>query len=422
MAVENVDGIRAWTKKVSFLVLMLITVIDYVGIGFVYPIFSHMLFKKDGSFLPATASDMERGFYLGLLLSLLSLAQFFCGPLLGKLSDRIGRRKVLLVSLMIGTAGYLISLWGILQVSITLLLLSRLVIGASAGNAAVIQASIADISRPEEKSKSFGLYNMSLGIGLALGPFLGGVLSNPNLFHEKALTLPFWVGTLSCLTSLILVALFFPETRVAKPDEGPTSIMSGIYDLKKIFQMKGIRILMLSIFFFVFGWSYYFEFISVYLINQFDFHAEHIGYFYGYSAAWYALSTGVLIFPAIRRFRSEKVLFYSLALTGGYIFLFLTINNSALLWLYLPILIYLVSLVFPTATAMVSNWASPEKQGEALGIFQSVQSLGWCVAPMLSGSLIGVHHNMPILIGGSLILMAGLIYGYTHRRNLFWNE
>ncbi len=422
MSIESVDQIKAWRKKVSFMVLMLITTIDYVGIGFVYPIFSHQLFQRNGALLPSSASDMERGFYLGLLLSLLSLAQFFCGPLMGKLSDRVGRRKVLLGSLLVGSVGYLISLWGIVQMSMSLLLLSRLVIGASAGNAAVIQASIADISTPEEKSKSFGLYNMSLGIGLALGPFLGGVLSNPNLFHEKALTLPFWVGSFACLTSLLLALFFFPETRQEKSEEGPTSILSGIYDLKKIFQMKGIRILMLSIFFFVFGWSYYFEFISVYLINQFDFHAEHIGYFYGYSAIWYALSTGVLILPALRRFRSEKVLFYSLALTGGYIFLFLAINNSVFLWLYLPVLIYLVSLVFPTSTAMVSNWASPERQGEALGIFQSVQSLGWCVAPLLSGSLIGVHHNMPILIGGSLILMAGLIYGYTHRRNLFWNE
>ncbi len=420
MSVENSGEIKAWRKKVSFLVLMLITVIDYIGIGFVYPIFSHMLFQKEAGLLPSSASDVERGFYLGLLLSLLSLAQFLCGPLLGKMSDRVGRRKVLLVSLLIGTGGYLISLWGILQMNIYLLLLSRLVIGASAGNTAVIQASIADVSLPEEKSKSFGLYNMSLGIGLALGPCLGGVLSNPNLFHEKALTLPFWVGTLSCFTSLLLIALFFPETRVAQSQqEGRPSLLSGIYDLKKIFEMKGIRILMLSIFFFVFGWSYYFEFISVYLINQFDFHAEHIGYFYGYSAAWYALSTGILILPALRKFRSEKVLFYSLALSGGYIFVFLAIENSAFLWLYLPILIYLVSFVFPTATAMVSNWASPERQGEALGIFQSVQSLGWCVAPLLSGSLIGIHHNMPILIGGSLILMAGLIYGYTHRRNLF---
>lgn len=414
---DSAAELKMWRKKVSFFVLMLITMIDYIGIGFVYPIFSHLLFRPNSPLLSPDASDMQKGFYLGLLLSLLSLAQFFFGPLLGKISDRIGRKKVLLASLSIGTAGYLLSLLGILAMSIQLLLLSRVAIGASAGNTAVVQAAIADLSSPEEKAKSFGLYNMSLGIGLALGPFLGGVFSNPNFFHESAATLPFWIGTISCLISFLLIAIFFPETHHTPSEEKP-SLLSGIYDLKKVFQMKGIRILMLSIFFFVFGWSYYFEFVSVYLINQFDFHAEDIGYFYGYSAAWYAFSTGVLILPALRKFRSEKILFYSLALAGGYIFLFLAIENSAFLWLYLPILIYLVSLVFPTATAMVSNWASPERQGEALGIFQSVQSLGWAIAPLLSGSLIGIYHKMPVLMGGALVLTAGLIYGYFHRKEL----
>ncbi len=411
-------ALKAWRKKVSFFILMLITMIDYIGIGFVYPIFSHLLFRSNSPLLSPGASDMQKGFYLGLLLSLLSLAQFFFGPLLGKMSDRIGRKKVLLASLSIGAGGYFLSLLGILGMNIQLLLLSRIVIGASAGNTAVIQASIADLSSAEEKSKSFGLYNMSLGIGLALGPFLGGVFSNPDLFHEKAATLPFWIGTLSCIASFFLIALFFPETNRSEAQERP-GFLSGIYDLKKVFQMKGIRALMLSIFFFVFGWSYYFEFVSIYLINRFDFHASDIGYFYGYSAAWYAFSTGFLIVPALKRFRSEQVLFYSLAFAGVYIFLFLMIENAALLWVYLPVLIYLVSLVFPTATAMVSNWASPERQGEALGIFQSVQSLGWTVAPLISGCFIGIYHKMPVLMGGAMILVAGMIYGYFHKQKLF---
>lgn len=409
---------KAWRKKTSLFILMLITMIDYIGIGFVYPIFSHLLFRPNSPLLSTDASDIQRGFYLGLLLSLLSFAQFFFGPLLGKISDRIGRKKVLLASLSIGTAGYLISLLGILGMSIHLLLFSRIVIGASTGNTAVVQAAIADISSPTEKSKFFGLYNMSLGIGLALGPFLGGIFSNPNFFHESAATLPFWIGTFSCIVSFLLIAVFFPETHKSSTQERP-GFLSAIHDLKKVFEMKGIRILMLSIFFFVFGWSYYFEFVSVYLINHFDFHTEEIGYFYGYSAAWYAFSTGFLIFPALRRFRSEQVLFYSLALAGVYIFVFLMIENSAYLWLYLPILIYLVSLVFPTATAMVSNWASSERQGEVLGIFQSVQSLGWTIAPLLSGSLIGFYHKMPILMGGGMILAAGLLYGYFHKKELF---
>jgi len=414
---DGAANLAAWRKKVSFFILMLITVIDYVGIGFVYPIFSHLLFQPDSPLLSPEASDVQKGFFLGLLLSLLSFAQFVFGPFLGKMSDRIGRKKVLLASLSIGTAGYLLSLLGILAMNIYLLLFSRIAIGASAGNTAVVQASIADLSTPEEKSKSFGLYNMSLGIGLALGPFLGGVLSNPQFFHESAATLPFWIGTISCVISFLLIAIFFPETH-QNLSQAQAPILSGIYDLKKILQMKGVRALFLSIFLFVFGWSYYFEFISVYLINQFDFHVEHIGYFYGYSAAWYAVSTGFLIVPALKKFQSQKVLFYSLALAGGYIFLFLAIENSTFLWLYLPILIYLVSLVFPTATAMVSNWSSPERQGETLGLFQSVQSLGWAIAPLLSGSLIGVYHKMPVLMGGALVLAAGLIYGCFHRNDL----
>lgn len=401
--------LSSWCKKkVSLYVLLFVAFIDYLGIGLVYPLFSYLMLNKEAAFLPEETSDVVRGMSLGILISLYSIGQFFSGPILGKLSDKIGRKKVLTGCLSLCVVGYLVSIIGIEWMSLPILLLSRFIIGTASGSAAVVQASIADVSTQENKSQHYALYGMFLGIGFSVGPYLGGILSNPSFF--QGYSLPFWTGGLLCLINLLLVMACYQETHF-NLNEQKIKLLDGLTQIKKISQMKEIRLILLTIFIYIFGWSFYFEFIPLYLMNQFNYNATSIGNFYAFSTGCYALFSGVLIMPLLKRFKLDLILFCSLLFLGMIVFAFLFIQNPVYLLAYLPIQAYIAALILPASTSLVSNSVDQESQGEALGIFQSVQSMAWALAPLLSGSLLCIHPFMPIFVGGTSITIASLIFG-----------
>lgn len=395
-------------KQLSLFVLLLVALIDYLGIGLVYPLFSYLMLNEDAGLLPIGTSQAVRGLSLGILISFYSISQLFSGPILGTLSDKIGRKKVLVYSLAACIFGYAASIVGIEMMSLPILLFSRLIIGAAAGSTAVVQAAIADVSTSENKSKHYALYSMFLGIGFTIGPFLGGVFANPSYF--QGFSLPFWIGGALSVANLLLVVWFFQETHF-NLSKLKTNFLEGLLQIKKVFAMKELHMLFLAAFIFIFGWSFYIEFIPLYLMGKFHFDVSQIGYFYAYSTGWCALSAGVLIMPLLKRFKLEKLFFYSLLGLGIIIFSFLLIPNAIYLTIYLPLQAFFYSLVFPTSTSIVSNTVNQESQGEVLGIFQSVQSMAWAAAPLFSGPLLCLHNCMPIFVGGASILLASLIFG-----------
>lgn len=395
-------------KKLTLFILLLVAFIDYMGIGLVYPMFSSMLFSRDIAMLSPDVSDAMRGFWLGILLATMPLTQFFISPLVGTLSDQKGRKPLLKISLLFGVAGYLAAMASVWIESLAFLLISRIIVGISAGSAAVVGASLADLSSPEEKAKNFGLLNMACGIGFSVGPFVGGLLSEKNFLGFGGYDKPFLFAGILTLLNLLLLLYLFKETHHVRK-EGHLSIAQGLRNLKKAFKLPGIRVIFLSVFIFCFGFSFYWEFIPVTWINVYGMNTAQVGNFYAYAAAFYALSCGLLIRPIVNRVRPPAILFYSLVILGFYIFVLLAHPREALLWGYLPFQHFLIALLFPTAAAMVSNYVKDDAQGEMMGILQSVQSGAFAFSPLLSGALVGLNFDMPIVVGGCSMLIAALI-------------
>ena len=139
--------------KSTFYILLFVTFIDFMGIGLVYPLFSTMLFDTSFNFLPKSTSSEMRGFWLGFLLALMPLVQFFTSVIWGAISDNKGRKNPLQISLCITILGHMIGVFGVLFASIHLFLLSRIVLGIGCGNISIVQASISDMSTKEQKIK-----------------------------------------------------------------------------------------------------------------------------------------------------------------------------------------------------------------------------------------------------------------------------
>lgn len=398
--------------KASLYIALFVGFIDHLGVGLVYPMFSSMLFDPTHPLLPFETTQAMRGLWLGILFALMPLAEFITAPIWGAYSDSKGRKGPLQLSLCVGFMGYLVAFFGVFFNSLPLLLVSRVLVGCAAGNISIVQATVADVSSNEEKTKNFGLNSMALGLGFTFGPFCSGILSSYSY------STPFLFALSLIVLNIIFTAFFFKETHY-RLIKRKLSWHIGLSQMKKAFQMRGLRILFLCSFLNYFGWSYFFEFIPVFLIFRFQFSPADLGIFFGLAGAFYALSAGIFIRPLLNRVRSETLFFAGLFLTAFSIFLIPLIPSLLFLWPVIFLVCYFTSLTSPTSTALVSNSASSSEQGEALGIFSSINAAALAVSPILSGSLVGNHPTLPMWVGGSTMILAGVIYLGSSFRKLF---
>lgn len=404
--------LKAESNRFSLFILLLTNFLDWVSIGLVYPMFSSMIFHQGTHFFPIETSAVVRGTWLGILLAAGPLAQFFSSPIVGALSDQKGRKPLLKNTLQVIILGYILCALGVWVESLLLLLIGRLIVGVGTGNVAAVYAAIADISKPEEKAKHFGLASMSGGIGFALGPFLGGILSSLGF------AAPFLFSIVFSLINLTLLIFWFSETHHVRRNV-QLSLTLGLKNLKKAFQVPTLRALFFSFFFFCVGWSFYWEFIPVTWIQEYGLNPSQVGNFYAYGSAFYALSSGLLIRPFVSRFPPLSVFFVALVLAALAIFALLFHSNVNIFWVYIPIQQFLIALVFPTGTTIVSNSVKEDSQGEIMGVLQSIDSFAFASSPLLAGAFVGFSTGAPTVVAGSSMLLASLVLLSSYRKKLF---
>jgi MFS transporter, DHA1 family, tetracycline resistance protein len=385
-------------RKSSLYIALFVAFIDLMGVGLVYPIFSSMLFDPETTMLSPGASARERGALLALLLALTPLVQFFSAPIWGALSDSKGRKTPLLFSIAIGVTGYITAVGAIFWSSIVWLLASRVIIGFASGNMSIVQAAVADLSSAEEKTKNFGLYSMSLGAGFTLGPFFGGWLAGYGNVY------PFLFALLIVILNFAFVSLVFQETHHSRFPRR-LSWRMGIDQFKNMVQFHEIRTVLFSFFFHHFGWSFFFEFGPVYLISRFGFTAPELGMFYGMSGIFYALCTGLLIRPFIKRIKPQMLYPGGMLLAALAILMVAFLPSSVLLWPLLFFICFFMAFVSPTANTLVSNGAAPAVQGEALGLLGSMNAAALVLCPLFSSAFIGAHPSLTIWVSGTTMTL-----------------
>ncbi len=396
--------------KRSLYIALAIAFIDLVELGMIYPLFSILLFNSEFELLPVGTSSSARGVYLGILIALAPLMQFFGAPIWGALSDHHGRKKPLLWSQSIGLVGFLAGVCGIAFQNVYLFFLMRAVVGFSSGNISIVQATVADVSRVADKAKNFGLYSMAQGVGFTFGPFMSGLL------FQWGYAVPFWAAAAMVGVNLLLTYALFQETHLERFYQR-VSWKSGFLQLKKAFQMRGIRTIVFVSFLHCFAWSYYFEFSPVYLIKQLNFSSTNLGFFYGVMGAMYALSTGLLIRPFLHKFRAELLFFAGNCLTALTLLIF-PAASFAIWWLLIP-LCFFVAFVSPTANTIVSDSADSHIQGEALGILTAVNAAALVISPLCAASFVGAHPVWVFWIGGVVMLAGALLVLATYGTRLW---
>jgi MFS transporter, DHA1 family, tetracycline resistance protein len=394
-------------KKPSLLIIFLTVFIDLIGFGIVLPLLP--LYSKNFG---------ASGFMIGLIMASYSLMQFVFAPSWGRLSDRIGRRPVLLVSTAGAAFSYAVFAMGsgldAQHGSLALLILlgSRLVAGICGANITVAQAYIADITPPQDRSRRMGLIGMAFGLGFIFGPALGGV--SLKFFGHAG---PGWVAASLCATNFFLAFALLPESR--KPASEQAIRRPRLTQWLHTMRQPKIGLLVGLFFLATFCFTC-FETTLGLLISR-NFHldpqkpndAEIIGYLFAYCGIVGAAVQGGAIGRLVRKMGEPALITVSLILV--------TVSMAPLPFLLswpgvlaaLGVLAIGSSLTRPPVFGMISILTSEHEQGATLGVAQSFGSLARIVGPVFAASLFDVRPALPYLICSGVSLFAGLL-GWQH--------
>lgn len=402
------------------LVVFLTVLIDMMGIGILFPILPLLLGQPGSEFyiLPAGVTEQQGYLLLGLLTAIFPLMQFLATPILGQLSDKYGRRKILLFSLAGTAIGYALFALAILMKSIPLLFLARALDGVTGGNISVAQAAIADVTEPKDRAKNFGLIGAAFGLGFIIGPFLGGKISDSSLVSWFNATTPFILAAILAVINIISVYFFLPETlKNARTEAVNIRIGEAFGHIRKSFLMKEVRLLFLVSFLVNGGFAFFTTFFSVYLSHRFGFMQGDIGNFFAEVGIFIVITQAIIVRNMAKAFREDEILRFSIMGTAIGIFLYMAPVLGWQVFLVTPYFAAMNGLTMANMRGLVSRSVGPEVQGEILGIDAAVQALAQGIPPVLAGFIASSMSPLAsIYVSGCVIAVGALTYILFYRR------
>lgn len=401
-------------RKPSLLVVFLTVFIDLIGFGIVLPLLP--VYSRNFG-----ASDLA----VGVIMASYSLMQFVFAPVWGRLSDRIGRRPVLLVStfgamISYGVFAYGSSLSG--QTALGVLVLSRIVAGICGANITVAQAYIADITPRELRSKRMGLIGMAFGLGFIFGPILGGYATK-----HFGLTGPGWVAAGFCAANFVLALILLPESRRA--ESAPAAQRPRLSQWLHVLHRPATGLLVGLFFLATFCFTCFETTLGLLVLENFHLDvvrdAGTITALFAFCGIVSAFAQGGPIGRLIKKLGEPKLIALSLFLVAlslapmpfirgdGPLSWSVLATKAGLPWVQMLAVLAVLAigsgLTRPPLFGMLSILTPENEQGEVLGVAQSAGSLARIVGPIFAGGLFHGHPAWPYLACAGISLVAGVV-------------
>ena len=387
-------------KRLAFTFIIITLTIDAMGIGLIIPVMPDLLQQIEGGDLGNAA------IWGGILATVFAVMQFIFGPTIGSLSDRFGRRPVLLVSLVIIAVDFIVM--GLAH-SIWLLVITRIIGGIAAATQATAAAFISDISTPENRSANFGILGATFGVGFVLGPLMGGLLG------EVGLRVPFFAAAALATLNLILGYFVLPET-VTDQTRRPFDIKRAnpLGALTQIRLIPGLSRFLLVFFLYEFAFYVYPAVWVYYAKAQFGWDSGMLGVSLASFGISVAVVEGILIRRILPWLGERRTIVLGFIFSIG-IFVVLGFLTSAFWALLLAPISALGSVVIPAMRGIFANKAEANQQGEIQGIVSSTQSLAVIFAPLVLTYVFyaSTRPDGPIFLPGAPFLLAAAIVGLT---------
>ncbi len=386
-------------------IIVLTVFLDLLGISLVIPVAAPLFLSSDATFFATATTLQYKTLILGLLLGAGPIIQFFVAPLLGAYADRAGRKPVLLLSVLVNAAGHTLFGVGILTQQLWLLFISRALAGVGSANLSAANSAVVDISDRDTKVRNFGLVGMALGLGFIFGPFLGGILSDPSVVSWFNFATPLWVAAVLSVLNALVVKLFFRET-LRERFSGKMDVFTGVRNIARAFTMPNLRSMYMVSFLMGFGYNFFAQFFSVFLIARFQFTSAEIGALFAYVGIWMALTQGVFTRYIARLARAEVVVRWAPLAAVVLLVVLAGVQKVPTVFFLLPLIAIAYGVNGPNVTSLISDLADRDSQGEALGIDRAMSALAFGLPPILSGWAVGLHVSMPMIFAAVFIFCA----------------
>jgi len=378
-------------KRSPLLSIFLIVLVDVLGLTIILPL------------LPFYAESLgATPIMVGMLVSAYAICQLIAGPPLGALSDRVGRRPVLLVS-QIGTfIGFLIlasahTLW--------VVFLARIIDGLTAGNLTVAQAYISDVATPENRARSFGLIGISFGLGFLVGPAIAGLLAR---FGNQA---PILAAAGLSLTSILATYFLLPGIPPHPAPEGERTTNWKLY--VEAFRNRHLAPILWQFFAFTFAFSTFFAGFALFAERRFTYNARpfgtvEVGYVFAFSGLVGILIQGGGITRLVRTFGERRLVEIGFATMAIGFALLGFVDRIPYMLIAIGFLTFGSAVLRPCITSLITTRAARHRQGMVIGLMQSLMSIAQIVAPFIAGALIQHHLLSTWAWAGALVCGVGL--------------
>jgi MFS transporter, DHA1 family, tetracycline resistance protein len=385
--------LKPGTGLLSPLAILLLTVfVDMVGFGIVVPVLP--LYTERFNATPLS---------IGMLLAVYSGMGFIFSPIVGALSDRLGRRSILLFSTIGQAAGFLIM--GAAN-SLLWLFVARIIDGIFGANVSTTQAYVADVTPPEDRSRAMGLLGATFGVGFIFGPLIGGVLS------QLSLSAPFYFAAALAAANAVLIFFVLPESLPARDDSKKPD---GQSFMRLFREGLGAVIvpLMAAYFFMMAGFSILMSFFAIFTEDRFGYNASANGYIFAGVGVIAVIVQAGLIGPLVKRFTEKRIALAGLAVLSCSMFA-LPLAHATIVLLFVGAGIAVGnSFINPTINGLVSRLVNKYWQGRVLGLMQASASLGRFIGPLLGGWLLAFNSRgtpdfgkAPFWFGGTLLIVS----------------
>lgn len=380
----------AGTGRRALTFIFISILLDVMGAGLMMPVVPYIV-------RPYSADALT----IGLLAVTFSVAQFFASPLLGAVSDRHGRRQVLVISMFGASVGY--ALFGV-GGALWVFFLSRLIAGFTGGSLTAAQAYIADVSRPEDRAKNFGLVGAAFGLGFILGPSIGGVLA------KFSLTAPAWASAGVALLTATFGWFVLPES-LPPERRRPHPLHAGDFNpfrlLHKALNTPRLRALFLGIFLTRFAHMGLQTNFAVYTLDRFKYTPSQNAVVFTVLGVTSTVVQGFLIRRIAGRFSDRSLLLWGLAIMAV---AFAAVAAATQGWMLSPAIALLAlgsGLVTPTLQSLISSAGTAEEQGLVFGANGAITSITAILGPAWAGAVFDhVAYTAPYWSGALLIVAA----------------
>ena len=382
-------------SRSALFVLFGVVFINLVGFGIIIPL------------LPFYGQALDAPpWQVALMFSAYSVGQFFAEPFWGRLSDRIGRKPVLIITVSANAIGYLMLAFA---PNIWLAIAIRLFTGLGAGNVSTIQGYVADVTPPEQRAGRMGLVGAAFGLGFIVGPGLGGLLTREDM-GAFGYQLPIFTAAGLCVLAAVAIAMLLKESRVRADAAAPRPpFLGGVHDAVKNPVVS--RVLLVTLVYMA-GFSGMESTFGFWTEARYGWGAREVGLSFMAVGVVSVICQGLLAGRLARRFGEARVLAVGCLIFGtgliGQVIASHLLPDAELL---VPVIMaggaFGMAMTMPNISALISRSVDPDRQGAMLGLNMAASSSARIFGPIVAGALFsGVGHDWPFIVGAALTIPA----------------